>query len=276
MNKRKPILSFLLSLFVSGLGQVYNGNLKKGIIFSVLIFPFYLLIAVSCKTDDIFLDNYETDNLKIERISESVFLHVSFLEFPNNVRIACNGLIFIDNNEAIVFDTPVDDSTSAELIGWIMQNQKMTITSVVINHFHNDCLGGLNEFHKYGIESYASHKTIELAKNNDENIPKNGFEEKLELRVGDQTTITEYFGPGHTIDNVVSYIPSEKILFGGCLIKSLGATKGNLADADVEHWSRTVNSLKERMPDSIIVVPGHGEIGHTELLDYTIKLFQKE
>ena len=54
-KKRKPILAFLLSLIAPGLGQIYNGQLKKGIIylvgfllayiiFSLLLFKFYGMI----------------------------------------------------------------------------------------------------------------------------------------------------------------------------------------------------------------------------------------
>jgi len=55
LKKRKPILAFLLSLVTPGLGQIYNGQFKKGIsylvgfllvyiIFSFLLFKFYGMI----------------------------------------------------------------------------------------------------------------------------------------------------------------------------------------------------------------------------------------
>lgn len=47
MNNRNPYISFILSFVFSGLGQVYNGELKKGILFLVLIFPIYILIGLT-------------------------------------------------------------------------------------------------------------------------------------------------------------------------------------------------------------------------------------
>jgi signal peptidase I len=55
VKKRKPILAFLLSLVTPGLGQIYNGQFKKGvsflagfllvyIVFSFLLFRFYGMI----------------------------------------------------------------------------------------------------------------------------------------------------------------------------------------------------------------------------------------
>jgi metallo-beta-lactamase class B len=47
-----------------------------------------------------------------------------------------------------------------------------------------------------------------------------------------------------------------------------------LGDANVNSWSNTVEAVKNRFPDAKIVVPGHGQHGNIELLDYTINLFK--
>ncbi len=242
---------------------------------NILTFILIAIILVSCKPNYRVIDDYQSENLKIERISDNVFKHISYFDIPDYGKFPCNGLIFLNNDEAIVFDTPIDNSTSAELIDWLIKQRKK-IKGVIINHFHNDCLGGLNEFHKNGINSYANIKTIELASKNNETRPQIAFQDNLELKIGKQSTITKYYGSGHTNDNVVSYIPSEKVLFGGCLIKSYGAGKGNLADANIAQWPKTVKLLKSDIVDIKIVVPGHGKSGGTELLEYTIDLFTKK
>jgi metallo-beta-lactamase class B len=137
-------------------------------------------------------------------------------------------------------------------------------------------LGGLKAFNDNGIPSYASFKTIELAKENHLVAPKNGFNESLVLKVGDENVLVKFFGEGHTKDNVVGYFPSEKILFGGCLIKAVDASKGYLGDANVLEWSNTVERVKKEYPNAKIIIPGHGAFGNTRLLDYTITLFKTE
>lgn len=87
--------------------------------------------------------------------------------------------------------------------------------------------------------------------------------------------LLKFFGEGHTSDDIVGYIPSEKALFGGCLIKSLKAGKGNLEDANINEWSTTVEMIKKEIPELAIVIPGHGKYGNEKLLDYTIELFRK-
>lgn len=219
-------------------------------------------------------ENYESALLKIDSLTKNTFVHTSYLSLPGYGKVGCNGLIFYNDGEAIVFDTPTNDSASYELINWVKNELNCTVKAIVVNHFHNDCLGGLKTFHENGIVSYANTATIPLAKNDGMEVPQNGFNEKLELTIGQQKVINQFIGEGHSSDNIVSYIPSEKVLFGGCLIKEVGAQKGYLGVANVKEWPATVEKVKSTFPDITTVVPGHGEPGGTELLDYTMVLFE--
>ncbi len=222
---------------------------------------------------------YSSEQLEIIQLTENSYIHISYLNTNDWGRVPCNGLVFINSGEAVVFDTPVDDSASAELINWIEHEKNSKVKAVVVNHFHWDCLGGLGTFHKMNAKSYSNAATIDYAKKDTVNnpvLPQNGFTDKLVLKIGDEEVINVYSGGGHTEDNIVSYIPSEKVLFGGCLIKAIGVGKGNLEDANVKEWSSTVAKIKEQFPEIKYVVPGHGDYGDTELLNYTIKMFENE
>jgi metallo-beta-lactamase class B len=96
------------------------------------------------------------------------------------------------------------------------------------------------------------------------------------LEMGREKVLIKFLGQGHTRDNVVGYFPSEEVLFGGCLIKEMGASKGYLGDANIDEWSATVEKVKKVFPRVKQVVPGHGEAGDSSLLDYTRKLFTKQ
>jgi metallo-beta-lactamase class B len=147
---------------------------------------------------------------------------------------------------------------------------------VIPTHFHDDCLGGLKAFHDQEIPSYANTKTLELATQEKSAIPQQGFYESMTLHVGDKTVEVKFFGEGHTRDNVVGYFPSERVLFGGCLIKEVDASKGYLADANIKAWPTTVEKVKRAYPNVQLVIPGHGAYGGPELLDYTVGLFRGE
>ncbi len=243
----------------------------------LLIFFFSIFISACSSTQVATSKSYESETLKIKPVSANAFVHISYLQTNDYGKVACNGMVYFNENEAIVFDTPVDNETSKELIHWIKKDLKKKIKAVVITHFHNDCLGGLPEFHTNNIQSYANNLTIKLAKNDSINtLPKHGFDKKIELIIGKTPVTTQFYGEGHTIDNIVGYIPKEEVLFGGCLIKSVNAGKGYLGDANTNEWSNTVKKIKKEFPNLKVIIPGHGNTGGTELLDYTIKMFEKK
>jgi metallo-beta-lactamase class B len=219
---------------------------------------------------------YKSNDLIITLIAENSFVHTSFKQTNDFGNVPCNGLIVRNNNEVIVFDTPTNDKNSEELINWIKETLQCKINAIIPTHFHDDCLGGLKAFDENDIPSYAYFKTIELAKENNFVVPKNSFRDSLTLKVGDENIIVKFFGEGHTKDNVVGYFPSEKVMFGGCLIKELDAGKGYLGDANVADWSGTVERVKKEYPNVKIIVPGHGEYGNKKILDYTINLFKTQ
>jgi metallo-beta-lactamase class B len=219
---------------------------------------------------------YKSEALIVTQIAENSFLHTSFKQTNDFGNVPCNGLIVRNNHETIIFDTPTNNKNSEELIKWIKETLNCKINAIIPTHFHDDCLGGLKAFHDADIPSYANFKTIELAKENNMVVPQNDFKDSLILKVGNESITAKFLGEGHTKDNVVGYFPSENVLFGGCLIKELKASKGYLGDANVPAWSNTVENVKKEYPNVKIVVPGHGKYGNSKLLDYTINLFKTQ
>ncbi len=238
---------------------------------TILLF-FVLIWVIDCKSQNP-IDGYESATLKIEPLTEHTYLHVSYLETESFGKVACNGIIVFNDGEAIVFDTPTNDAVSEELLDWLKSND-LDVKAVVATHFHEDCLGGLQAFHDKLIPSYANQKTIDLVKDKGVAIPTIGCSNTLKLQDGTEDIILDFVGEGHTVDNIVVYFPKDKTLFGGCLIKSVGAGKGNLEDANIEEWSKTVSNIKVRYPNATLIVPGHGKYGDKGLLDYTIALFK--
>ncbi|MGB5236535.1 MAG: subclass B1 metallo-beta-lactamase [Flavobacteriaceae bacterium] len=240
----------------------------------VVIRIFCSFVFLACKSEKSSIELYQSETLVIQQVGEKILKHISYLETDDYGNVPCNGMIYLNGNEAIIYDTPTDIKASSELINWLQKQQQKQIVAVLVTHFHVDCLGGLKAFHEHQIPSYAANSTLKIAKVNNEVIPENGFDKKIIIRVGSESAIAEYFGPGHTTDNIVGYIPAEKTLFGGCLIKAMQAGKGNLSDANTDEWATTVQNIKNTHPDLKIVIPGHGNHGGMELLDYTIELFQ--
>jgi metallo-beta-lactamase class B len=218
--------------------------------------------------------HYKSDNLEVSKLAENVYQHISFLKTQDFGKVSCNGMIVVDGAEALVFDTPADAAASEELISWIESALKSKVKAVVATHFHADCLAGLDVFHAKNIPSYAQALTLKLAAQKQFPIPMHAFDRSLSFTAGRTRVSVEYHGAGHTQDNTIAYVPSAKIMFGGCLVKEQGAGKGNLEDADTAAWPGTVQRIKTRYPNVKLIIPGHGAAGGIKLLEYTRDLFQ--
>ncbi len=245
---------------------------------SLLVFLMISLSVLSCGTGSMATvtdkEVYNSGKLIITRVAGHSFIHTSFKQTDEFGNVPCNGLLVRNGDEVIVFDTPTNDEYARELIQWIRDTLHSRITAVVPTHFHDDCLGGLKAFDEQGIPSYGHVKTIELATKHSLFAPRNGFRDSIALKLGNKQVMVKHHGEGHTKDNVVGYFPADEILFGGCLIKEVGAGKGYLGDANVSDWSATVERVREAYPNLKIVVPGHGKHGSMDLLDFTINLFR--
>ena len=50
---------------------------------------------------------------------------------------------------------------------------------------------------------------------------------------------------GHAPDNIIIWFEKEKILYGGCLIKSVEARDlGNLSDANIKQYATTIRNVQ--------------------------------
>jgi metallo-beta-lactamase class B len=236
------------------------------------IFLLFLVLAVHSviySQDTIRVSN----DLVLIKISDNAYIHVSCSDLQGYGRVSANGLIFIENHEAFLFDTPWNDSLTCTLVSYLEDQMKLMIAGFVPNHWHEDCMGGLGCLNSRKIESYANWLTIDIAREKRLPLPFHGFKDSLELRLGNKVVLCYFPGAAHSMDNIVVWIPSEKILFPGCICKSLDSHNlGNTADGAVASYAETVNRIIERFIEARIVIPGHGSSGGPELLTHTREL----
>ncbi|MDR2982957.1 MAG: subclass B1 metallo-beta-lactamase [Puniceicoccales bacterium] len=216
-----------------------------------------------------------SDDIEVIKLSEKAYVHVSVSEMEGFGKVASNGLLLVDQGEAFLFDTPVTNEQTEALAKWITNSLHARIIKFVPTHWHQDCMGGLAYLHKQGVESYANVKTVEIAKTKRLPQPNHSFSDALTLRLHGTEALCWFPGGGHAVDNIIVWIPSEKILFGGCMVKDAKATSlGNVADGDLHAWPKTIAAVQGRFPEARIIIPGHGEIGGQELLTHTRELLK--
>jgi metallo-beta-lactamase class B VIM len=216
-----------------------------------------------------------SDNLTIEKIRPGVWIHTSHRALKNGVMFPGNGMLVRSGDDLLMIETAWGADITIELLDWIDREIGLEVRAAVITHFHEDSLGGSSILADRGIPFYASGLTGELAA--DEAGPSPVVLPGLR-RPGSVVLFNglEIYFPGaaHSHDNVVVWIPNEKILFGGCAVRSpVFPGKGNTADADVAEWPHSIKRLDEHYRDAEIVVPGHGPAATPDILEHTIKLF---
>jgi len=148
----------------------------------------------------------------------------------------------------------------------------------VITHFHYDRLAGADVLEADGVEVLAHPLTQRLAISLGTPVPDSTLTALREpgsaVRVGPVEVF--YPGPGHAEDNMMVWVPNQRVLFGGCAIRATEAsTLGNTMSANVAAWPGAIRRAQARYREVEVVVPGHGAIGGADLLTPTLSLFEK-
>lgn len=247
--------------------------MKQCIILSFLLFLFHFTVAAQTNQKRIKV----SDDIELIKLSEKAYVHVSVTEIGSFGLVSSNGLFIVQDGEAYLFDTPVTPEQTQTLTEWIQDSLNAKVTAFIPNHWHEDCMGGIDYLHSTGVKSYANQMTIDIAKEKGLTPPNYGFTDSLSLKMKGMDVHCYYLGAGHAMDNIVVWIPSEKILFPGCMSKDINSNwLGNVVDGDVNEWPITVNKIIEKFLEAEIVIPGHGQTGGLELLKHTVELLNKK
>lgn len=215
-----------------------------------------------------------SDDLQIEQLADGLWQHISWQRLTNGQRYPSNGLIVNDGAQLLLIDTAWGTEPTRQLLDWIDRELQKPIALVIPTHFHDDRIGGWPVLAARAIPLAASPQTLQLAEA--EHITAIHDPALDTLTVGGAVRIgpVEVFspGPGHSPDNLVVWVPSHDLLFGGCAVKSMTSGIGNIADADLSQWPASIRRIQLRYPQIETVVPGHLASGSRALLDHTLQV----
>ncbi|MDA1475069.1 subclass B1 metallo-beta-lactamase [Bacillus changyiensis] len=212
----------------------------------------------------------------LTKLNDNVWAHTSYNEW-NGKTYDHNGLVVSTSQGVVLIDTAWgNDQKTEELLKMIKKHLQKKVVLALITHAHDDSISGIRALLKQGIDVRSTKLTAKLAKEYGYPSPKPTLDVKPIIKVEDIVIEAFYPGEGHSKDNITVWLPKSKLLFGGCLIKSLDANDlGNLSDANVEQWDDSVKKVIEKYPHVKTVVPGHGNWGDKSLLFHTIDLIKQ-
>jgi metallo-beta-lactamase class B len=176
-------------------------------------------LAIAAYADEPSAVNLAPD-VAVRQIDANLWMHTSTKRFPGDEIIPSNGLLDITGNEIILIDTAWNDRQTREICDWAAASLGRHVKMAIVTHAHSDRIGGVGYLHAQHIPVFGLKMTADIASKR--NVP--GSDQTFTLPIGTTTQLEGlelfYLGPGHAPDNIVIWFAAQRILFGGCLIKS--------------------------------------------------------
>jgi glyoxylase-like metal-dependent hydrolase (beta-lactamase superfamily II) len=196
---------------------------------------------------------------------------------PANRNFISNAGFIVTPAGVVVIDALGSPQLARELLEEIGRVTPQPVTHVVVTHYHADHIYGLQEFRKRGArilahrraQEYLSSDTasgrlaasrVDLAPWIDEHTqlvtPDEWLDGARELVLGGVKLQVRPVGPAHTPEDLVVFLPAERVLFAGDMV-----FRGRIpfvGQADSRQWVAALDQLLALQP--AVLLPGHGAL----------------
>lgn len=216
-----------------------------------------------------------SDSLKITQLSGDFYIFTTYQTYKD-AKVPANGMYVVTDEGVVLIDTPWDETQLQPLLDHIKEKHNKDVVMSVSTHFHEDRTNGIEFLRTKGVKTYTTKKTDELSQKKGYERAEFLLEKDTEFKIGQYKFQTYYPGEGHAPDNIVVWFPNERILYGGCFIKSTEADDiGNLSDANIDEWSNSIKNVQKKFKNPKFVIPGHDGWSSTKSLKHTLKLIKE-
>ena len=222
---------------------------------------------------------YAADDLilKPTQVAPHTYFVQGFAEMGSskNQNFISNAGFVITPKGVVVIDALGSPVLAKKLISEIKKITPQKVVAVIVTHYHADHVYGLQEFKNIGAKIYAQGEgrgyiSSETAKqrliaSRIDFAPWVNASTKLigadvwidqsyTLSIGGVDFKIGRVGPAHAPEDLMIYVPSEKVLFAGDLV-----FRGRIpfvGNADSRGWLNALDEIEALTPS--IVIPGHG------------------
>ena len=215
--------------------------------------------------------------LKPVQVAPHTYFVQGFAEMGSsaNQNFISNAGFVVTPGGVVVMDALGSPILAQKLIAEIRKVTKQKVVVVIVSHYHADHIYGLQEFKKIGAKIYAqgegrNYLSSETAKQrliasridfapwvntNTQLISADVWIDKQsKLNIGGVEFLISRVGPAHAPEDLMVYVPSEKVLFAGDLV-----FRGRIpfvGNADSKGWLIALDEIAKLNPN--VVIPGHG------------------
>ncbi|MCW5655803.1 MAG: MBL fold metallo-hydrolase [Hydrogenophaga sp.] len=194
---------------------------------------------------------------------------------PKNQNFISNAGFVITPAGVVVIDALGSPRLAERLVQAIRALTDKPVTHVIATHYHADHIYGLQTFKQLGAKIVAHSAAREYIQSDTARLRLEASRTDLAPWINDQTRIVPAdvwidgpttldvggvkfelapVGPSHTPDDIVVYVPSEKVLFAGDLF--FNGRLPFVGQANSRQWILALEQLLRY--DARAVVPGHG------------------
>ena len=235
-----------------------------------LVTVFFFLLSLSIASGQ-----SPNRGLIISPLTGDFYIYTSFGSYQG-APVPANGMYMLTAKGAVLFDTPWDSTQFQPLLDSIKIKHNQEVVLCISTHFHEDRTAGLEFYRRMGIKTYTTDLTDSMSTLRNEKRAEFLIHNDTLFTMGEHTFQTYYGGQGHSQDNIVIWFDKEKILYGGCLVKSTEAEDlGNLSDANVKAWAITIKNIQQKFGTPNYIIPGHLDWHSKESLTHTLNLIQQ-
>ncbi|WP_316735112.1 BlaB/IND/MUS family subclass B1 metallo-beta-lactamase [Pedobacter aquatilis] len=229
-----------------------------------LVFAIFCLISTNILA--------QNPKLKITKIAPNLYKYTSYNVYKGNITDA-NAVYLVTKKGVVVIDAPWDSTQFQPFLDSIKVKHNQKVVLAIATHSHEDRAGGLGFFKAKGIETYATAKTNKILLATKKPTAQFTFNGDTTFNIGGVNIHTYFAGEGHTKDNITIWFEQGKLLYGGCLVKSIDSKDlGYIGEANIKQWAQSIKNVQKKFPDAKILIPGHGEGNKPNALNHTLEL----
>jgi glyoxylase-like metal-dependent hydrolase (beta-lactamase superfamily II) len=202
---------------------------------------------------------------------------LSALGSPANQNFISNAGFVIPPAGVVVIDALGSPALAQRLLAEIRKHTDQPVTHVILTHYHADHIYGLQSFKAAGAKVlaheggklylYSDTARLRLEASRKDLAPWIDQDTRLveadewlsgerEWVVGGVRLQIKPVGPAHTPEDLVVYLPQEKVLFAGDLV--FRNRIPFVGQANSRQWIKSLDSLLAF--DAKVIVPGHGPV----------------
>jgi len=224
--------------------------------------------------------------LKPIQVAPHTYFVQGFAEMGSSVNqnFISNAGFVVTPKGVVVVDALGSPALAKKLIREIARITPQKVVAVIVSHYHADHVYGLQEFKRIGAKIYAqgegrNYLSSETARqrliasridfapwvNADTNLISADVwvDKQFKLSIGGVEFFISRVGPAHAPEDLMVYVPSEKVLFAGDLV-----FRGRIpfvGNADSKRWLSALDDIEKLNP--AIVIPGHGNYSERPVQD---------